>query len=68
MNTIDNNISDLISLREASNISGLSGVHLRHLVTSGIIWGIKIGRNWVTSKTAIITYLKTKRKPGRPPS
>lgn len=60
-------INNLISLNEASTISGLSIVHLRHLVSEGKLWGKKIGRNWVTSKEAIEKYIKEEKKPGRPP-
>ena len=66
MNTKDIDISDLISLREASDMSGLSVVHLRHLVSTEKLWGKKIGRNWVTSKDAINGYIKQKKPPGRP--
>ena len=68
MNRSSDSIDDLISLEEASKISGLSSAHLRHLVSSGKVWGMKIGRNWVTKKSAIEAYLKKKRKPGRPSS
>ena len=67
MSYYNNPIEELISLNEASKITGLSSVHLRHLVSSGKIWGRKIGRNWITSKDAIIDYLKQEKRPGRPP-
>jgi hypothetical protein len=58
---------NLISLQEASKLSNLSQVHLRHLVSTGKLWGKKIGRNWVTSKQAINNYLEEQKRPGRPP-
>jgi hypothetical protein len=51
-------ITELISLEEASKLSGLSSVHIRHLVDKKIIWEKKIGRNWVTSKEAILEYIQ----------
>ena len=60
-------LDDLISLDDASKLSGLSSVHLRHLVSTEKLWGKKIGRNWVTSKVAILDYLKQNHRPGRPP-
>ena len=54
----------LISLAEAAEISGLSHDHLRRLVGRGVIWGVKIGRNWVTTEESVIEYLKTDRRPG----
>ena len=59
-------LENLISLTEASELSGLSSVHLRHLVSTEKLWGKKIGRNWVTSKDAIVNYLKQQKRPGRP--
>ncbi len=54
----------LISLAEAAKLSGLSAGHLRLLVNRGILWGTKIGRNWVTTEEAVLTYLETDRRPG----
>jgi len=58
------NIDDLISLREASDISGLSTSQLRLLVSKGKIWGKKIGRNWVTTISAVHDYMERDRRPG----
>jgi hypothetical protein len=60
----------LISLAEAAELSGLSHDHLRNLVRAGIVWGVKIGRNWVTTAAAVREYVATERHPGpkrRPP-
>ena len=54
----------LISLAEAAKLSGLSAGHLRLLVSRGTIWGIKIGRNWVTTEEAVREYLAKERRPG----
>lgn len=59
--------TDLISLEETSSISGLSHGHLALLIRKGNLWGIKIGRNWVTTKQAIQDYLNTNPKPGPKP-
>lgn len=53
-----------ISLAEAAEISGLSSGHLRLLVRQGKLWGTKIGRNWVTTESAVQTYLAQDRRPG----
>jgi len=58
------NLNDLISLREAAKLSGLSQDHLRRLAGQGELWAKKIGRNWVTTEQAIHEYLATNRKPG----
>jgi excisionase family DNA binding protein len=57
-------LEDLISLREAAELSGLSAGHLRLLVRQGKIWGIKLGRNWVTTAQAVQKYLAQERRPG----
>ena len=58
------NLSELISLREAAKRSGLSQPHLSLLIRQGKLWGTKIGRNWVTTETAVMEYLALDRKPG----
>ena len=60
-------LSDLIPLSTASQMSGLSTGHLRLLVTKGELWGTKVGRNWLTTKQAVIQYLDEEHKPGPKP-
>lgn len=57
----------LISLAEAAGICGLSPGHLRLLVRLGIIWGRKIGRNWVTTGKAVREYKARGVRPGPKP-
>ena len=64
MKKTDFNIEDLITLSEASNNSGFSSGHLNYLVRNNKIWGIKLGRNWFTTRKVLEDYLKTNRKPG----
>jgi hypothetical protein len=60
-------LDDLISLRDASRLSGLSPGHLRLLVSQGVMWGRKVGRNWLTTAQAINEYLGQHHKPGPKP-
>ena len=60
------NFDDLISLYEASDISGLSHDHLRRLAEQGKLDAKKIGRNWITTKGAIFKYIEQKKPRGRP--
>lgn len=60
-------LDDLISLGEASIQSGLSPSQLRRLVSMGMIWGKKMGRNWFTTSQAIKAYLGQVHKPGPKP-
>ena len=57
-------LNELISLQEASNLSGLSHDHLRRLAGQGNLWAKKIGRNWVTTEQAVREYLSNDRRSG----
>ena len=60
-------IDDLILLREAAKISGLSPNHLRLLVRRGDIWGKKLGRDWFTTKYAVMEYISHEHRTGPKP-
>lgn len=60
-------LADLISISEASTLSGLSADHLRRLVEKKAIWGLKIGRIWVTTRQAVEEYSSQKHPRGRKP-
>jgi len=60
-------LNELISLREAAELSGLSAGHLRLLVSRGDLWRAKMGRNWVTTAQAVEEYLAQDRRPGPKP-
>jgi excisionase family DNA binding protein len=60
-------LDELISLRDAAELSGLSSGHLRLLVRRGEIWGVKLGRNWVTTAKALEEYMARDRRPGPKP-
>jgi excisionase family DNA binding protein len=57
-------IDELISLKDAADLSGLSHDHLRRLAGQGKIWAKKIGRNWLTTEQAIKEYLACNKRPG----
>jgi hypothetical protein len=59
-------IADLISLDRAAELSGLTSGHLRLLIRQGDVWGIKVGRNWVTTEEAVREYQARARPRGRP--
>ncbi len=61
----NNPFNDLISLKEASQISGLSSDHLRRLMEKGSIVGKKIGRDWITTELFVLEYIKQNHRPGR---
>ena len=53
-----------ISVKDAADISGLTPRHIRLLLSRGIVWGVKMGRDWFTSEEAIKDYLVQDRRPG----
>jgi excisionase family DNA binding protein len=57
-------LEELISLKKAAEVSGLSQDHLRRLAEKGQIWAKKLGRNWVTTEQAVRRYLAHERRPG----
>lgn len=59
--------SQLISSTEASKLSGMTTGFIRRLLRRGDLDGIKIGRNWLTTREAIDQYLKKERRPGPKP-
>ena len=60
-------LDELISLRQAARLSGLSPNHLRLLVGRGDIWGMKIDRYWLTTEKVVREYLARDRRPGPKP-
>ena len=57
-------LDDLISLKKAAELCGLSHDHLRRLAGQGELWARKIGRNWVTTEQAVQEYVARDRRPG----
>jgi excisionase family DNA binding protein len=44
-------------LREAAAVSGLSASHLRLLARTGRLEATKLGRDWFTTRAAVLAYL-----------
>jgi excisionase family DNA binding protein len=57
-------LDELITLKEAAELSGLSYSHLRLLARKGTIWAKKMGNNWFTTAPAVNDYLARDRRPG----
>jgi hypothetical protein len=60
-------LEDLIPLKRAAEICGLSHSHLRRLVRDGEIEGRKLGRDWFTTLKAVREYEARDRRPGPKP-
>jgi len=55
---------ELISVKQAAVIIGLTPRHVRLLITRGTIWGVKMGRDWFTTEQVIQEYMAVDRRPG----
>jgi len=53
---------DLISLKDAARKFRLSQTSLRNYILNGRLEGLKIGRNWVTTKKAVEDYLRRRQR------
>lgn len=60
-------VDQLLQLKEAALLAKLSESHVRTLISSGRVEGIKLGTTWFTTKAAIDTYLVLGNKPGPKP-
>ena len=58
------NLDELISMNKAAELSGLTPRHIRLLVSRGILWGEKLGRDWFTTAQVIKEYMASDRHPG----
>lgn len=54
----------LISVREASGLSQLTPSFIRRLLRSHELAGVKLDRDWYTTREAIQNYLAKDRRPG----
>lgn len=59
--------SKLISVAEASELSGLTPGYIRKLLRRGELKGVKVGQNWVTTAEAVREYTRQERRPGPKP-
>jgi len=57
-------LNDLITLKEAAELSGLSYSHLRRLARLGDVCAKKFGTTWLTTEQAVNEYLARDRRPG----
>lgn len=57
-------LNDMVTLREAAKLSGLSYSHLRLLARTEKLWAKKMGNTWLTTAQAVNEYLARDRRPG----
>lgn len=55
---------NLWSVETAAAYSGFHVNHVRNRLSNGDILGVKLGRDWWTTKEAVDLYLETDRRPG----
>ena len=56
-------IPNAISVKEASEKVGVSEQRIRTLLRSGAIEGRQLGKQWITTETAIVTYIQNGAAP-----
>lgn len=59
-------LSKLISITRASEISGLTPGYIRRLLRQERLVGKKVGRDWFTTEESMQEFLDTDRRRGRP--
>jgi excisionase family DNA binding protein len=60
-------VDQLLQLKAVAPLVSMSESHLRTLIASGRIAGIKLGTTWFTTKAAVDAYLALEHKPGPKP-
>lgn len=58
---------EYVTVGQAARQFGLSRRQLSRLVQTGVIPGIKPGRDWLVRPSTVSAYLSTERKPGPKP-
>ena len=66
-NVYDPPVSELLSVSQTTKITGWTRQHISLLMRDNKLWGIRIGRNWFTTKQSIDDYLALEIKPGPKP-
>ncbi|MCB0128059.1 MAG: hypothetical protein KDE58_37600 [Caldilineaceae bacterium] len=56
--------SKLISVQQAADASGFQPSHIRNLLVTQRLLGIKLGRDWWTTRDAVEMYVQSERRPG----
>ncbi len=56
--------SNLWSVETAAEYAGFHANHVRNRLNTGDILGVKLGRDWWTTKAAVDLYLELDRRPG----
>lgn len=65
---MSDNFSDYITTKRAAVILGVQQEHIRKLLGSGKVKGIKLGHDWMVYAPSLEKYFETKSPKGRPAS
>ena len=60
-------LQGFLTTRQASRRSGISDAHLRRLLASGVLRGVRVGRDWLIEESSLEHYLAHRPRPGRKP-
>jgi excisionase family DNA binding protein len=58
-------LEDCVTIQEAAELTGFSRTHVRRLVVAGRIEGLKVGRDWLVDRAALLAYSERAQALGR---
>jgi len=62
--SLGNLFAQTLSVTEAAEVSGFTTGWIRQLLIRGELKGVKIGRDWRVTKSALQEYIEKERRPG----
>ena len=58
-------LGDYISVKQASEMSGYSERHIRHLIHESMIENVKVGTMWFIIESSLLEYIAMADKKGK---
>lgn len=57
-------LEDHVTIQDGAKLSGLSRTHVRRLVVAGRVAGVKMGRDWLVDRVALLAYAEDHKRLG----
>ncbi len=61
-------LTDYVTTPQAAELLGMKTTSVNHLLHSGRLLGIKLGRDWLIYRSSVREYVRSKSSKGRPTS
>lgn len=58
-------LEDFVTIQEGAELSGLSRTHVRRLAVYGRVAALKVGRDWLVDRAALLAYSEKAKALGR---